>query len=143
MYGRLSIDAHSRCVRFFSRGLSPSAGYTRDQWRYMAAIEQLGCRDWPLVQLDRGVSNAFYVLADTHYHGDRNVSKVVAVPRDWFAEITDLDSPLAPLSRDHQQFEIFAQQGIGTVRVLTAWTDGFCAFRKLTEEEWLACTSAA
>lgn len=143
MYGRLTIDAHSRCVRFFSHNLPPSAGYTGDQWRYMTAIEQLQNRDLPLVQLEGGVSDSFYVLAETHYHGDRNVSKVVAVPRDWVTEITDLESPLAPLSRDHQQFKIFAARGLGTVRVLTAWTDGFCAFRKLTDEDRLECTSVA
>lgn len=131
------MDAPTRYWRWAMHGRHPAAGATRDEFRYKAALDQLAGKEVFLVKLLRGVSESYYVLADTSYAGRPAESHVVALMRDWFEAFQpDIESPLAPLSREHMQFKMFAtREGMGTVKVLTAWVDGFCAFRPLTDQE--------
>ncbi len=131
------MDAPARYWRWAMHGRPNSMGATRDEFRYKAALDQLAGKEVFLVSLSAGVSESYYVVADTSYAGRPAESRVVALMRCWFEAFQpEIESPLAPLSREHQQFKMFAKQhGIGTVKVLTAWTDGFCAFRPLTDKE--------
>lgn len=135
MWASVWPDARGRYTRKISTGLPASAGFSPEQFRFLQAMEQIQGKEVELVEIDGGVVDHKYVLQDTTFHGQPNESKVIAVPIDFFDQFLMRDSQLAPLSTDHQQFKMFAKKGLGTVRLLTSWVDGFCAFRKLTAEE--------
>lgn len=130
---RIREDAEAIVAREQSAGQPPSWYPSYVQWQYRAAIAQIAGRELPLLtDIEGGVHEHVYVLADTSYRDRPLRSHVIAIQEHLIVERVEAGpNPETPVDLNRGNSAWWVEEGLEVVRVLTSWVDGFSAFKRV------------